>query len=66
MFAYLYHHKCIESEAQWLYRYTIHGLPHKRHRERSLRILRNVLLKQARECATQVYFVWSVLFCMKA
>ncbi|WP_144755053.1 tyrosine-type recombinase/integrase [Bartonella saheliensis] len=42
-------HKRKDGGAQWLYRYTIHG----RRREMGLGALRDVSLKQARECANQ-------------
>ncbi len=41
--------------------YTIHAY----HCEIGLDALRVVSLKKARECATQVYLVWGVLFYMK-
>ncbi|WP_374112166.1 Arm DNA-binding domain-containing protein [Bartonella harrusi] len=46
-------HKRKDGGAQWLYRYTIHG----RRREMGLGTLRDVSLKQARECATQWRFI---------
>ncbi|WP_273755680.1 site-specific integrase [Bartonella sp. MM73XJBT.G] len=42
-------HKRKDGGAQWLYRYTLHG----RRREMGLGALRDVSLKQARECANQ-------------
>ncbi len=42
-------HKRKDGGAQWIYRYTIHG----RRREMGLGALRDVSLKQARECAMQ-------------
>ncbi len=50
-----------DGSAQWVYYYTIHAY----HCEIGLDALRVVSLKKARECATQVYLVWSVLFYMK-
>ncbi len=41
-------HKRKDGDAQWLYRYTIHG----RRREIGLGALRDVSLKQARKLAT--------------
>ncbi len=41
-------HKRKDGGAQWLYRYTIHRC----HHEIGLGVLRDVSLKQARECAT--------------
>ncbi|WP_208439744.1 tyrosine-type recombinase/integrase [Bartonella heixiaziensis] len=42
-------HKRKDGGAQWIYRYTLHG----RRREMGLGTLRDVSLKQARECAMQ-------------